>query len=49
MNDLVLRTPVFAIYDLTRTALIPVAIPYYSVKYVAGRVSREEETGGEDS
>ena len=34
VNDLVLRTPVSVVYEAGRTALIPVAVPYYACTHV---------------
>ncbi len=30
VNDVVLRTPVYVAYELARTGLIPIALPYYA-------------------
>lgn len=45
LNDLVLRTPVFVTYEATRTALIPVALPFYTAKCAVGSASHDNETG----
>jgi len=42
VNDLVIRSPVYAVYDLTRLAVSPIAWPYYTYKYVARGFKRRD-------
>lgn len=36
VNDLVIRTPVYFGYEVVRTVLIPVALPWYGVQWLLG-------------
>lgn len=36
INDLVIRTPVYIVYEATWLVLVPVALPYYGVKSLSG-------------
>jgi hypothetical protein len=42
INDLVIRTPVYIVYEATWLVLVPVALPYYGVKSLSGGSDNEE-------
>ena len=43
LNDLLMRTPAFVTYEVTRTALISVALPFYTTKCAVGSASHTRE------
>ena len=36
LNDIVIRTPVYVLYEAVYVVMIPIALPYYGVKSITG-------------